>query len=112
MFDYAEFAEMVERRLSLSWRSVVSNGDSEFPRRVNATAFTMQDKGVGWEFSYSLRIGRNWTQSSKTVKPFEYDVYEPPEPDDVEGNMSPENRASDVCMDILLDISCKLGMRG
>lgn len=108
-YSFTEFAEMVERRLSASWRSVVVMHDDEMLGEITSTVFTMDGSGDKWKFSFALRRDGMWYQSKCEVDPFDYEVVDLPDRNDVRANMSPENRASEVSIEMLSDIRDKMG---
>lgn len=107
-YSFVEFAEMVERRLSASWRSVVVMHDDELLEGITSTVFTMDGSGRRWKFSFALRCDGVWYQAKREIEPFDYDAAEPPDIRDVDANKSPENRASEVSTGMLSDVRDKI----
>ena len=117
MITFDEFSEMLERNCFNSWRTSIGRSNNEVIESVNAVIFTRNDnnKDGTWEFSFALRIGNKWYQAVKIIDRVEYDIYNPPSFDDMKNgnvkcNMSPQNIASSLAIDLLSDIDKKIGI--
>lgn len=109
--DFDEFSEMIERSCFNSWRSVIGLANEDIIGGVDSILFTRDEKDDKWEFSFALRVHGKWSQSKQDVKPVEFDPFNPPDPNDVEANMSPQNRASSISIELLSSVAKKIGAK-
>jgi len=105
MSPFEEFSELVERVCFNSWRSSIGREDSE-TSRVSSILFTKEELGGVWRFSFALRVDGRWYQSQCETEPVEYDPYDPPPIDefDPKRSVSPQNLASSMAGDMLVDV--------
>lgn len=110
MVPFEEFAEMVERVCFNSWRSAVGKDNEALISEVSTILFT-KEEGAKWEFSFALRRYGRWAQSKREIEPVEYDPMDPPPISqfDPKRSMSPQNQASQLAMEMLLEVSERLG---
>ena len=107
--DFDEFSEMIERACFNSWRSVIGLANEELITSVDSILFTRQEHGDKWEFSFALRVDTKWSQSKIEMEPIEFDPFGPIDPQNVEENMSPQNKASSISIDLLSNVAKKIG---
>lgn len=100
--DFDLFSEMVERRVSMSWRAAFGRTNRPVIERVNSYLFTREDAGSKWVFSLGLRVGKTWVQSRVDVSKVNMDELDVPP-----GGQGPTNRASEVAERLVGDVSKK-----
>ena len=110
MTEFAEFAEFLERICSSSWRSAVGRDNEELISEVSTVLFSMEDKGEKWEFSFALRRFGRWSQAKREIAKVEYDPMDPPPAGvyDPKRSQSPQNKASELATEMLLEVAEKL----
>lgn len=101
MIGFEAFAEMVETRCINTWRSVIGIEDADIIEKINTVVFSKRNDGDDWTFSFGLRMGDEWYQSSQTIEPVEYDILNPPPIDDAEACMNPQHKASTLAMSLI-----------
>ena len=111
MTDFEEFSEMVERVCFNSWRSAVGKDNEGLISEVSTVLFSKEEKGAEWEFSFALRRFGRWAQSKRKIKPVEYDLLNPTPIGefDPRRSMSPQNQASQLATEMLLEVAERLG---
>ena len=107
MTQFEDFAEMVERICFSSWRSAIGRDDEELISEVSTVLFSKEDKGARWEFSFALRRFGRWSQSKREIERVEYDPMDPPPAGmyDPKRSQSPQNRASELATEMLLEVA-------
>lgn len=105
MVPFEEFAEMVERGCFSSWRSAIGKDNEALISEVQSVLFTKEDKGSRWEFSFALRRYGRWAQSKRSMEPMQYDLLDPPPAGeyDPRRSQSPQNRASELSLEMLME---------
>lgn len=93
---FDSFSELVERNCFNSWRASIGRENRQLIDNINSIMLTRSDKGAQWEFSFCVRVGKRWFQSTKAIDAFEYD------PMDLEDDgLSPNNKAMGIACDIM-----------
>ena len=110
MVPFEEFAEMVERGCVNSWRSAIGKDNEGLIAEVQTVLFSKEDKGGNWEFSFALRRYGRWAQSKRAVEPIQYDLLNPPPAGeyDPKRSQSPQNKASELSTEMLLEVAERL----
>lgn len=106
MIELDDFAEMVERSCVGGWRSAIGRDRKEVINRVNSVLISHEEVGGRWRFILSLRLGKVWHQSERTIDPPEYDLLNPAPPDEVEQN--PREVASQIVSEMLTEVVGKM----
>ena len=109
MTSFEEFAELVERICFNSWRSAIGKENEALISEVSTVLFS-KEEGRQWEFSFALRRYGRWAQSKRRIDPVEYDPMDPPPAGtfDPLRSMSPQNRASELATEMLLEVAERL----
>ena len=110
MVEFEDFAEMVERICESSWRSAIGRDNAALISEVSTILFSKEEVGGKWEFSFALRRFGRWAQSKRSVEPLKYDPMDPPPAGtfDPERSMSPQNQASQLATEMLLEVAERL----
>lgn len=109
MTQFEEFSEMVERICFNSWRSAVGKDNEGLISEVSTILFS-KEEGREWEFSFALRRFGRWAQAKRSIEPVEYDPINPPPVTGYDPKQrSPQNQASELAMEMLLEVAERLG---
>ena len=111
MIGFEEFAELLERICFNSWRSALGKDNDALISEISTIAFSKEDIGGKWRFSFALRRFGRWAQAQREISPIEYDPYDPPPIDVYESgkSQSPQNIASQLAIEMLQQIADVLG---
>lgn len=109
MTAFEEFSELVERACFNSWRSALGKDDEGLISEISTILFS-KEEGAQWEFSFALRRYGRWAQAKRSIEPVRYDPMDPPPVTefDPRRSMSPQNQASQLAMEMLLDVAAQL----
>lgn len=92
MTNFERYTALLERTLA-GWRNVVRVDN------VDGVLFGFKDYGDVWEYTFSIRINKEWTPIKKKHKPVDMDAYAW----DIESE-PPINQATKFAMEILSDM--------
>jgi len=107
--DFEKFCTFLEKQLILNYRQIYR----EYVSSINTVALTKnilkgKDK-ESWEVSFAVRVNTQWYQCTETLDPIVYDMYDPPPPDEVEGNVSLQDKATEIAVYLIDEVGKSAG---